>query len=729
MVDLPSPRTEVPGWLEYLAAFGWRVLAVVGLGLVLISVATLLWTCTLSIIIAILISAAAAPMVARLRAGGRSRTAAAAAGSLVSIGVILVGLLAIAVALVPQVAAVLANIQDGLNTLADQTASAGLSPAATAAITSLSTSVQDWLKQGLLTAVSAASFWATVGILAAFLTFFFLLDGDHAWSWAIQAARGAERDRLDAAGSDAMDRAGGHLRRIAARSALDAAVVVVLLTVLGIPQAGALAALMLIAGFVPYVGRVIAAFGIALVALAVVGGGTATGILLALLVGAILEQAFVTPRLPGRSAELHPAAILVALPAGAAVAGLAGLVLVVPVTAFVTIVGRAVVAVLGAVAGPGPRPQVMPGVPFWLDRAAQWSWRLLVAFGLAAAGVAIVSQLPGLILSLVIAAVLAACLVPLTNYLVQRGRSPGTAALISTAGGFLAVAAIVLVTVLGLVGGMRDLASAADGGGGKIADSLGATGAWLADVVTDFSGLIVALAAVITAAAAGIAVVAMIGVLLAFFLLRDGGVAWRRAAERLPADRRAEFGEAGNRAVGVLGGYIVGTGVISAVGAASQFLIMVILGLPLALPLAVFAFFAGFIPYIGSFLATGAAFLVAVAFGSTTDIIVMALFTVAFNIVQGSFIAPIVYGRVASIHPAVVLVAIPAGMALGGVLGMFLAVPVIGIVAVTWRSALRVLDPAPSAIPGDTPGSATAPPDPAVADAAPAVRPAPAPGG
>jgi hypothetical protein len=30
---------------------------------------------------------------------------------------------------------------------------------------------------------------------------------------------------------------------------------------------------------------------------------------------------------------------------------------------------------------------------------------------------------------------------------------------------------------------------------------------------------------------------------------------------------------------------------------------------------------------------------------------------------------------------------------------MFLAVPVIGIVAVTWRSALRVLDPAPEVVP------------------------------
>jgi predicted PurR-regulated permease PerM len=194
---------------------------------------------------------------------------------------------------------------------------------------------------------------------------------------------------------------------------------------------------------------------------------------------------------------------------------------------------------------------------------------------------------------------------------------------------------------------------------------------------------------------------------------------WHLATGRLPSGRRAELEGAGDRAVGVLGGYMVGTAVISAVAAGSQWLIMTILGLPLALPLAILAFFLGFIPYIGGFIATAAAFLVAVAVGSTTDIIVMGIFTLVFNIVTGSFIAPVVYGRVASIHPAVVLVAIPAGSTLAGVLGMFLAVPVIGIVAVTWRSALRLLDPrtgdadAPDevpALPGDAAVVGPAPP-------------------
>jgi predicted PurR-regulated permease PerM len=122
---------------------------------------------------------------------------------------------------------------------------------------------------------------------------------------------------------------------------------------------------------------------------------------------------------------------------------------------------------------------------------------------------------------------------------------------------------------------------------------------------------------------------------------------------------------------------------------------MVVLGLPLAAPVAVLSFFLGFIPYIGSFLATGVALLITIAVGDTTDIVIMLIWTVVFNIVQGSIIAPLVYGKAVSLHPAIVLLAIPAGGQLAGVVGMFLAVPVLGVISASWRSVLQVLGDRP----------------------------------
>jgi predicted PurR-regulated permease PerM len=136
------------------------------------------------------------------------------------------------------------------------------------------------------------------------------------------------------------------------------------------------------------------------------------------------------------------------------------------------------------------------------------------------------------------------------------------------------------------------------------------------------------------------------------------------------------------------------------VGAASQLVIMWLLGLPLLLPIFVLSFFGGFIPYIGSILTTGLAFLVTLAVGSPFDILVMAVWTGVFNIVQGNVVAPLVYNRTTDIHPAVVLAAIPAGAAVAGILGMFLVVPALGIVSATWRSVLRVMGADESELPG-----------------------------
>jgi predicted PurR-regulated permease PerM len=107
----------------------------------------------------------------------------------------------------------------------------------------------------------------------------------------------------------------------------------------------------------------------------------------------------------------------------------------------------------------------------------------------------------------------------------------------------------------------------------------------------------------------------------------------------------------------------------------------------------VLTFFGGFIPYIGGFIATGVAFLVAIAVGDTTDVIVMAIVTPIYNIAIGNYVAPLVYGKTVSLHPAVVLMAAPIGAAIGGLVGMFLIVPVIAIIGATWRPVVHLFDP------------------------------------
>ena len=231
--------------------------------------------------------------------------------------------------------------------------------------------------------------------------------------------------------------------------------------------------------------------------------------------------------------------------------------------------------------------------------------------------------------------------------------------------------------------------------GAERVDDVLASGESVPTIVGAIAPQLLAATAVLLSALAGFVISIVLGSILTFYLLRDGGRGFDAATARLTAWRRDELEAAGRRATGVLGGYMIGTGAISAAGACSQFVIMWLLGIPLAWPLAVLSFFGGYIPYIGSLLTTGLALLVTIATGSTQDALIMLIFTLVFNIVQGNIVAPLVYSRAVSIHPAVVLLAIPAGAAVAGMAGMFLAVPVIGVVAATWRTVLRVFGSEP----------------------------------
>ena len=71
---------------------------------------------------------------------------------------------------------------------------------------------------------------------------------------------------------------------------------------------------------------------------------------------------------------------------------------------------------------------------------------------------------------------------------------------------------------------------------------------------------------------------------------------------------------------------------------------------------------------------------------------IMFIYTIVFNIVQGNFVTPLVYGKAVSLHPAIILLAVPIGSALAGIVGMFLVVPVAGVIATTWRAVLQTID-------------------------------------
>jgi len=81
---------------------------------------------------------------------------------------------------------------------------------------------------------------------------------------------------------------------------------------------------------------------------------------------------------------------------------------------------------------------------------------------------------------------------------------------------------------------------------------------------------------------------------------------------------------------------------------------------------------------------------------------------------EGNVLQPILVGRTLDLHPAVVILAVTAGATLSGIIGAFLAVPVVAVAAVVVRYARQQLaeaEPGPG-----SPPAAAGQPDPEVVD-------------
>ncbi len=705
-----------PVWLSNAAALGWRILVLFVLVVVLADLLVILGTVVASILFAAIVAVLFAPVATRLRDRGWSRTKTAGAVTLLAILVIALIVVVLALAVLPFVPQIVDALHAGIARLQADVAASGQSSQLDATVSQVKSNAESWVADWALAIAGWVATAVTVTILGSITTFFLLQDGDKAWVWALQAAGEWQRERIMDSGDSALSGVGIWLRGTAAQAAVDAVTDFVFLLVLGVPAALALSIFVFFASFIPYLGGILVMAVLLVAAYAHGGLAAAAGLFVAVMVVNVFQTYVLAPRVFRGAVRMHPAVVLIALPIGATVAGFLGLFLAVPVVAF----GFAIAGSLVDVIGFGPtddQPASDSIVPVWLDRLAQWSWRILIGFGFLVVAILLAVQVPVVLIPVTLAIILASTFAPAYRLLRDRGWSPTNAAATVTVATITITTVVMVMTIASLASQMEPVVAAAVAGAQQAIDSSSDTLAWLQPVVATSSDVLREAAHDVIAGSIGLAIVMIIGVLLTFYFMRDGARLWAFATARLAGWRRADVDAAGGRAVNVLGGYMIGTGVISLFGAVTQFVIMFILGVPLALPLAVLSFFGGFIPYIGSFITTGLAFLVTLALGSTEAAAVMLVYTLVFNIVTGNFVAPIVYGRAVNIHPAIVLLAIPAGAALAGIAGMFLVVPVIGVIATTWRMGLRVFADGPvTPVPdGGAAGPATDPPMPPLA--------------
>jgi len=180
----------------------------------------------------------------------------------------------------------------------------------------------------------------------------------------------------------------------------------------------------------------------------------------------------------------------------------------------------------------------------------------------------------------------------------------------------------------------------------------------------------------------------LLTVVLLFFCLRDGRSMWEWAVRLVPrVGKSVDVG--GRAALGTLSAYLRGTAVLGAFDAVFIGLALMLLGVPLAVPLAALVFLGGFIPLIGATLTGAVAALVALVTEGPVTAGLVLLAVIVVQQVESQVVAPVVLGRTLELHPVAVTVALTAGAILGGVLGAAASVP---LVAALW-AVVRALRP------------------------------------
>jgi predicted PurR-regulated permease PerM len=140
---------------------------------------------------------------------------------------------------------------------------------------------------------------------------------------------------------------------------------------------------------------------------------------------------------------------------------------------------------------------------------------------------------------------------------------------------------------------------------------------------------------------------------------------------------RRILGQAG----GAISGYITGNLSISVICGITTFVVLLILGMPYAAPLALLVAVLDLIPLVGATL--GGALLVIVGlFVEPWKAVVLLIYIVVYQQAEGSLLQPIVYSRAVHLNGLVILIALLVGGQLLGIPGALLAIPVAEIIRI-----------------------------------------------
>ena len=336
------------------------------------------------------------------------------------------------------------------------------------------------------------------------------------------------------------------------------------------------------------------------------------------------------------------------------------------------------------------RGSVTPGMRI----AGDWAWRILVVVGVLTIFGWVFVQLKDIAIPFMVALLLAALLVPFSQWLQRRHGWPKWAAVaVSELGLLVVIGGLLYLVVLFIVRGFPDLQAQTASRFAVFQDFLQNTfglsktdvSAWFEQLISgvqkDSSGLVSGALSVGTTAGHVLAGI-LITLFSTLFLLIDGRGIWHWIVRIFPVKSRAALigaGEAGWITLSTFVKVQIFVAFVDAVGIGLGAFILGLFtgGFPLVIPIAIAVFLGSFIPVVGAVFTGVIAVFVALIYLGPVPALVMLGVVILVQQLEGHVLQPFVMGNAVKVHPLAVVLAVATGGLVGGIPGALFAVPLV----------------------------------------------------
>lgn len=326
--------------------------------------------------------------------------------------------------------------------------------------------------------------------------------------------------------------------------------------------------------------------------------------------------------------------------------------------------------------------------------AAAWSWRLLLVGGVIAVVIFLIIQLRLIVIPLLVAVLLGALLVPFSQFL-QRHRWPKWLAVtVAMLSALIVVGGLLAVGITFIARGSEELAARSiiawdefrawllEGPFHITEQQLDD---WVAQIVAsaqEDSSFLVSGALSLGSTLGHFLAGTLLALFATLFVLIDGRGIWRWMVGVFPRRARAAVDGAGQAGWATLQNFVKVQILVATIDAIGIGLGAFLLGVPLAIPIAILVFLGSFIPIVGAVITGALAVFVALVYNGWVIALIMLGVVLLVQQVEGHVLQPLIMGTAVKVHPLGVVVAVATGSLLAGIPGALFAVPVAAVINV-----------------------------------------------